>query len=207
MYCKQHSKAALFVQKKTYSALLYLLDIFPFSEITITQICQEAQISRASFYRNFDCKENVLLSYIELLTKNLKQEKEKSLYNTQIEENSPRTNIEQLFHILFQFVYDNRNFFKLLKENHLFYMFQQVGISPNDESFYIRHLYNVYQAPQLNKYLFNCVISTQYSILEQWVGDGCVENVEQMAQLMANLFSNMNPGWVEFYENKLNAKE
>lgn len=201
MYCKQQGKAAKYVQKKILSALLCLMEHFSFEEITITQVCQEAQISRASFYRNYDNKENALLHNIEQLTENFKQDSEQDMYNFQKEANSPKTSAEHLFHLWFQFIFDNQDFFKLLSKNHLFYMFQQVGISPNDDSFYIRHLYTVYHVPELNKYLFNCVISAQYSMVEQWVANGCQENVNQMAKLMTNLFSNMNPGWVEFYEN------
>ena len=42
------------------ASVLRLLERELFDEITITQICQEAQIARATFYRNFETKRDVI---------------------------------------------------------------------------------------------------------------------------------------------------
>lgn len=48
-------------------ALIYLMREMPFKAITITEIVDYGQVSRASFYRNFNSKEEVLLYKIRLL--------------------------------------------------------------------------------------------------------------------------------------------
>ena len=45
-------------------ALLKLLREKPMEEISIRELCEQAGIGRASFYRNFDSKEDNLRAYI-----------------------------------------------------------------------------------------------------------------------------------------------
>lgn len=205
MYCKQQGKAAKYVQQKSICALLRLMEQFPFEDITITQICQEAQISRASFYRNFDSKENTILYCVEQLINQFRQQSEQTIMQLQEKKNVPPTAVEHLCQTLFQFIYDKKDFFLLLQKNNLFYMFQQIGMFQNDDSFYIQHLSQVYCLPELNKYLYNCVIGAQYALIEQWLENRCEEEPKQMAQLMTRLFSNLNPGWLEFFEKQVFA--
>lgn len=49
------------VKEKIGKALIKLMNQKPFSEITVTDIISEAQVARASYYRNFDSKEEVLI--------------------------------------------------------------------------------------------------------------------------------------------------
>ena len=45
-------------------ALLALMRKYPYSEITVKQIILEARLARKTFYRNYDSKDDVLLSLI-----------------------------------------------------------------------------------------------------------------------------------------------
>lgn len=49
------------------NALIDLMVQFPLDEISICQICQEAQVSRASFYRNYKSKKDILEKYMNAL--------------------------------------------------------------------------------------------------------------------------------------------
>lgn len=60
MYKKQTSRIALQSQNWIADSLIRLLETYSFQEITVTQICQEAQLVRKTFYRNFETKEDVL---------------------------------------------------------------------------------------------------------------------------------------------------
>lgn len=55
------------VKKSIQEALFALLKKKRFSEITITDIVQESGVARASYYRNFDSKENIIETYIQRL--------------------------------------------------------------------------------------------------------------------------------------------
>ena len=48
-------------------ALLKLMQSNDFNEISISQICEEASVGRASFYRNFESKEGVISRYLKTL--------------------------------------------------------------------------------------------------------------------------------------------
>lgn len=55
------NKSALLSQKLISDALLRLLENTPFSDISISCICREAQVSRQTFYSLFGTKENVIM--------------------------------------------------------------------------------------------------------------------------------------------------
>ena len=48
-------------------AVLKLMKSNNFHEISISQICAEAGVGRASFYRNFECKEDVISRHLKTL--------------------------------------------------------------------------------------------------------------------------------------------
>lgn len=62
---KKNNKKAAFTKKQIANTLIKLLDEFSYDEITILQICQYGDVSRASFYRNFSSKDEVMSFYIK----------------------------------------------------------------------------------------------------------------------------------------------
>ena len=60
MYCG-NNKTALQSQKQTADAMMALLSEKPFSQITISELCREAGISRQTFYSLFTNRENVMV--------------------------------------------------------------------------------------------------------------------------------------------------
>ncbi len=62
-------------EKNTYvkdhitKALLKLLEMHNINEISIRDLCNEAGVGRASFYRNYDAKEDVIRQYAQYLLK------------------------------------------------------------------------------------------------------------------------------------------
>ena len=57
----------LYVVKHITDALLKLIRSRCLNGISISQICEEAGVGRASFYRNYESKEDVLRKYLERL--------------------------------------------------------------------------------------------------------------------------------------------
>lgn len=49
-------------------ALLLLLKKVPYNEISVTALCDKAGVTRMSFYRNFNTKEDVLEAWISSIT-------------------------------------------------------------------------------------------------------------------------------------------
>ena len=58
-----------FVKECITTALLKMLKEQDFSDITITDLVKKAGVSRISFYRNYESKEDVLRKHIHLLLK------------------------------------------------------------------------------------------------------------------------------------------
>ena len=53
------------IRESITEALLQLMRSQPFGEIAITEIVKKAGVSRISFYRNFESKEDVLVSHLD----------------------------------------------------------------------------------------------------------------------------------------------
>lgn len=64
---RTNGKIAEESKKKLVNAMLVTMKQYPFREITITQLCQEANLSRKTFYRLFTTKEDVLNFFFETL--------------------------------------------------------------------------------------------------------------------------------------------
>ena len=64
MYCGSN-KTALSSQKQISQAMLSLLHTKSYSDISVCEICKEAQISRQTFYSLFRSKENVICYELE----------------------------------------------------------------------------------------------------------------------------------------------
>ena len=58
---KGSNKSALLSQKLISEALLRLLESMPFNDISVSDLCREAQVSRQTFYSLFGTKENVVI--------------------------------------------------------------------------------------------------------------------------------------------------
>ena len=54
-------------RQKFATALFELLKIYKYTEITVTQLAQEAELSRKTFYRLFNDKDEVLKQYFDTL--------------------------------------------------------------------------------------------------------------------------------------------
>ena len=60
MYTVQKNPAAVRSQELICQAVRNLMTQLPFGEITVTRICQEANVGRKTFYRNFERKEDAV---------------------------------------------------------------------------------------------------------------------------------------------------
>lgn len=66
---KMNYRIALQSKKMLTEGLIKLMETNDYSMITVTQICQEAQLSRRTFYRLYETKEEILQEYMNFLAK------------------------------------------------------------------------------------------------------------------------------------------
>lgn len=64
MYCGTN-KIALASQKQIMSALLSLLDEKKYAEISVSELCRRAKVSRQTFYSLYASKENIIIDLLQ----------------------------------------------------------------------------------------------------------------------------------------------
>ncbi len=161
------------------NALLVLMEEKEFKNISITEIATKADLSRRTFYRIFETKEDILVYYIDKLYGEFLQ-----LLNQESDHRFAVT-----IRLYFQFWYEHRHFLELLRRNEMlpFIMNQYSRLFPE-----------VFQIVKGNHPLAHNTEALSYamafsaggllSILLKWAEDGMDKTPEEIMQLMEFVF-------------------
>ena len=98
-----------YVRQQITRTLIQLLEEKDISDISIKELCDTAMIGRASFYRNYSSKDNVIATYAHELISNWGEALEKN----------PEANILNFFEHLFNHFAENRTFYLSLHKQGL----------------------------------------------------------------------------------------
>ena len=148
-------------------ALLKLLKDKPIGDISISELCGLAGTGRASFYRNFESKEDILLRYIHKIFREWTDETDKK-------ENRP---LNELLGLLFAHFEKHKDFYSLLNERNLIYLLKDVIIGlygPKPEHCKEEAYARAYFAYAL------------YGWIEVWFQRGMQESAEEIAGMFRN---------------------
>lgn len=162
-------------KKRFTAALLEIMKVYPYADITVTQLSQEAELSRKTFYRLFDDKDQVLTLLFD------------GLYAecfAQIQARNVRRYWE-LVQLYFDFWESRREILFLLSRN---------GLLPRMFEYVYRHGESIFIAvrtPETAKefaptlpYLLAYSIGGMHSMLMKWVESGMtVPSAALIAQL------------------------
>ena len=143
-------------------ALLNLLRDKPVGDISIRELCDLAMIGRASFYRNFESKEDILRRYINKIFKEWTEEADKK-------ENRP---LNEWLGLLFALFEKHRDFYSLLNERNLVYLLKDVIIElcgPKPEH------------SKVEAYARAYIAYTLYGWIEVWFQRGMQESAKEIA--------------------------
>lgn len=143
------------------NALLELLQEKPIVDISISELCDLAEIGRASFYRNFESKEDILRRYINEIFKEWTDELDKK-------ENIP---LSELLGLLFAHFEKYKDFYSLLNERNLVYLLKDVIIGlcgPKPEH------------SKVEAYARAYVAYTLYGWIEVWFQRGMQETAKEI---------------------------
>ena len=102
-------------RQKLMQGLLKLMKVYKYAEITVTQISQEAELSRKTFYRLYKSKEEILSGYIDTLT---------AEFMKQIGINQPHHYWDTIL-MYFDFWKQHRDFLLILRQNQLLHLLMQ----------------------------------------------------------------------------------
>lgn len=158
-------------EKNTYSkqkiteATILLLNENELTNISISQITTTACVSRNSFYRNYSDKEDILSQYCYLLLDE---------WNTGYQKHTKDSNAE-LYGSLFKHLKDHSDFYCLLKQRNLFYLFLNALLK-----------FSGPKPDYVNMWAYTTAFITYgtYGWIEEWIGRGMQESAEEMAVLL-----------------------
>ena len=143
--------------------LIELLREKPIEEISISELCEQAGIGRASFYRNFNSKEDILRAYIHGLFQDWTTKESKPL--------------SELLGALFAHFENHRDFYELLNRRNLIYLLKDViiglcGPQPGQS--------------KEEAYARAYVSYALYGWIEVWFQRGMQESAEEIAEMFQN---------------------
>ncbi|WP_320163913.1 TetR-like C-terminal domain-containing protein [uncultured Trichococcus sp.] len=180
MYIISENPQAHQSQKMIADALLKLMQIYPYEDITITQICQEAQVARRTFYRNFEFKIDVLEYSLGILFQNY-------LSNYFDSNFTMRQELECYFEYLFQ----NKDFFTLLDKHNLFHIVNKTHTLFFSQFIYISKIIDTLKEPKLTPYVLGFISSTICSNIQFWVKNNFDVSFEIIAALTTVFLSGL----------------
>jgi len=146
------------------NALLELLSEKPMNDISISELVETAQVGRASFYRNYEQKEDILKAYIDDLF-------HEWMDKWQSNDDAP---LSERLRILIAHFEKHRDFYKLLNDRGLVYLLKDVIIGlcgPKPE-------YEKVQA-----YASAFVAYTLYGWIDVWFQRGMRESSDEIAEM------------------------
>lgn len=159
-------------------ALLDLMVEKNFNNISITEICDKADLSRRTFYRLYESKEDILKRYADSLCQQyfelFKEEEDLSLSN--------------VANIFFSFWKDYRCFLLILYKQNLIYilLFQFNRLLPEVYVNYKSHLLQVKDKTSI-KYVAFYNAGGFWNLLIKWIEDGCVKTPEDMSRIVSEV--------------------
>lgn len=165
---KTQHPSALRSKKEISEALLKLMQLYPYSEISVKQIILETNLVRKTFYLNFNNKDDVLYSIIDGLILEYTEENSSS-------DNDPIS-------IIFNFCSRNKEFLSLLHKNKMFHYFllRMNEILPN----YIDQIHdsnNPFKKVIVDldpDYLIAFNIGAIWNVIFKWIDRGMVDSLD-----------------------------
>lgn len=173
MYTIAKTPQARYSQSVITKSLFTLLEQETFAEVTITQICQYAEVSRTTFYRNFDTKEDIILLQLNKIHAKF----EPASYNV------AETNNREYLTSYYYFISNYKTFFSRIESNHLFYLFQNSTASALPEYPILPILKDNSFFSEREDFVFTFLVSTVSSVLSLWVRHDFKETPEELAEL------------------------
>lgn len=155
------------VKQAIANALFLLLETKKLEDITITELIVKAGVARASFYRNFKNKLNVIQFFLQEM---LIKYKEK--YEADLKHIARYENVLRIFNYILQF----QKQLKVLFSAHL----GQMMLDAMNE--YIINSTNLNGEKQLYKYPFYSYAGALYNVLYYWITTGCKESPVEMTE-------------------------
>ena len=154
----------------------------PLDKITVTSLCEKANVSRMSFYRSFNNVQDVIVTYCDdRFEEFFKIISEKML------------TIEELLYEIFTFLRKYKRQFVLLAQynlqtmllDQLFYYVKYVSQKYSEQ-------YELDIALSQNKFLIPALTGALYMVIIQWTRDNMSQSVDSVVEDVMDMFRHIN---------------
>lgn len=182
----KENQRVLLTKRLLYEGLLRLLDKKELDKITITELCVEAGINRATFYKHYSMPKDILTDKMNQLIDNF-------VKNNLLDEFQKKTISKEHLEKLCQYLYDNSALVKILINNNMDGEISCIlkNISPKI-SFLRDDLGKDLDKDNL-KLLSNFICFGGYYLIRQWILDDIPKTPEEIASL---IFDISTKGWI-----------
>jgi len=181
MYTRCTTEKATQQQYLFGQTLLDAMLLRPYSEITVSSLCEDSGLSRKTFYRLFSNKDDVLLSLVDhtLMRYMAFHPEERGSIGTLNE-----------LHLFFEFWLENRVLLDVLFENNLSTLLLERSIwyVTNEEPGILRHFGA--NSPETRQEVLIFYVTGIMSLIISWHQTGFRKSVEEMSQIMRHLMLN-----------------
>ena len=153
-----------YVSEMITEAALNLLKEGNWNSSSITELCEQAHVSRVSFYRNFSSKEDIIRQYLSGIT---------DVFLGKTSVNFRTTQKKDFIVYLIKHMQKHREIISLLIENGLPYLIKEEF----DEAF--TRSIPIYHDP------YRCYVASgaYFNLIYYWFLNGCKETAQQLAEM------------------------
>lgn len=157
------------------TALFKLMSSYQYEKITIKDVAEKAGVGRATFYRYFKSKEDVIVYYFEHHSREF-------VFNQHLYPRCKEDYIKVVTDVLTMFK-ENIEPFKLLKKAHLSELYLEY-LNQNFVKTFER------DNPDKNHYLPYLYSGMLYNVSIKWLEDNCAEEIGTIATLIVEAIMN-----------------
>lgn len=175
-----NNKNNKFIKECIVKSLVSLMKEKEFKDISITEITKKAGVSRMTYYRNYNFKEDILNDYMTTLIENYKKKREENKDNPYL-----------LILNAFEFFKNNKDFVIALEKSNLSNVIQN-KINDYMVIFYPKALTNIE-----SRYKLYILSGALYNTCKMWLINGLKEDSKLLAKAFVEiLFPNESKSYI-----------
>lgn len=178
MYCG-NNKTALASQRLVAQAMMQLIREKPYAQISVSELCKTAGVSRQTFYSLFTCRENVVIFTLQAQYCCSMQEEPRPAVSCRGEK------LRMLCRGYSEYLVRNRELIKLLVDNRIDYLLY----NSFEEAFNASDCLFGGADPCLRRYASGFYAGGISCVARQYAREGCASGADQLEELLMALFT------------------
>lgn len=155
-------------------SLLLLMETKDYNKISITEIINNTELTRQTFYRNFDSKEDVLCTYINKLYEECFNEINKA----------PCNNLKTILIIFFEYWLKHKDFFLLLKKSNFNYKIKDSYYLLMNKYFEELSTCLQFKSEIEKNYIKHFLLGGLIQVKINWVEQGFIESPKEISEFL-----------------------